>query len=223
MSPPFLYPSPTVPILPTLNGFSVHKKPIWASTVEETVSGREVMYATAAWPLWEFELTYEVLRSQTQNIVIDSHESPFLEFEQIASIFLVCAGQYGRFYYNDVTDNSRTAQPIGTGDGTTTNFTMYRTFGTNPLAITEPVGSVNNDIPVTVFLDGVVLPQPGNWGFVDANQTLVFTSPPGAGVVISATFYFYYLCRFIEDVKDFEQFMHNLWTVKSFKFRSVKD
>jgi hypothetical protein len=33
---------------------------------------------------------------------------------------------------------------------------------------------------------------------------------------------YYYYCRFIEDIQDFEQFMHHMWTLQSCKFRSDK-
>ncbi len=222
MAVPFVYPSPT-PILPTLNGFSVHKKPIWAALPEESVSGREVTYATAAFPLWEFELTYEVLRSETQNIFPDPYYAPNLEFEAIATVFLACRGQYGRFFYDDLTDDSRAGQFLGTGNDVQTVFPMVRTIGFGATTITETVGGVNIGAGVRVYLNGISVPSLGNWSIGSDLQTLVFNIPPNVGVTVTSDFYFYYLCRFLEDMTDFEQFYHNLWLVKALKFRSVKD
>jgi len=40
--------------------------------------------------------------------------------------------------------------------------------------------------------------------------------------VISADFSYGFLCRFLEDTLDFEEFMDNLWSLKSLKFRQVR-
>jgi len=213
----FIYPDPT-PVMPTLNGFSVHKKPIFAATVAEAVSGRAVMGANAAFPLWEFDLTYEVLRSQTQNREPDTYYSPNVEFEAIASLFLACAGSYGRFWYNDPTDNSRTGQVIGTGDGVSATFQIIRSFGTGNTSLVEPVGGLNYLLPYTFYDNGT----PTAITLANNNRTITFASAPTLGHSITGDFSYYFYCRFLEDGADFEQFMHNLWLLRSLKFRSVK-
>ncbi len=40
--------------------------------------------------------------------------------------------------------------------------------------------------------------------------------------MITATFSYAFQCRFDDDEADFEQFMQNLWTLQSLKFRSVR-
>ena len=219
----FTYPNP-VPIYPTTNpnfSYSVHKRPTFATIVQTAVSGREVSSAQQAYPLWEFELTYEGLREQTQNQQIDSYMAPHVELEAIAGLFLIVNGQYGRFYFDDWTDDSRKGQQIGTGDGTTTLFRVVRTFGFGQAAFTEPVGGVNISQPLAVYLNGVVVPS-ANYSITSDNLNVQFNTAPASGAVITMDFFFYYFCRFIEDVQDYEQFMHNLWTIKAIKFRSVK-
>lgn len=44
-----------------------------------------------------------------------------------------------------------------------------------------------------------------------------------SGVPITATFAYSFLCRFTEDALEFEQFMNNLWMLKSCKFQSVRN
>jgi len=219
----FLYPTP-VPVLPTLNGFSVHKKPIWASLAQEAVSGREITTSNTAYPLWEFDLTYEGLRSSTQNRVTYAQFASTLEYEAIATVFLATLGPYGRFYYDDPTDNSRTNQLIGYGDGSRTEFTVFRSFGTGSLQLFEPIGGLNPSVPFQPYVDTAPVAgsdfQIGDDGtFVEFINGFV----PTDGSVITMDFSFYYRCRFLEDVVDFEQFMYNLWTLRSLKFRSVKD
>jgi hypothetical protein len=49
---------------------------------------------------------------------------------------------------------------------------------------------------------------------------IVFTTAPPEGQ-ISATFQFYYACRFIDDELDFEKFMDKLWSLQECGFRSI--
>lgn len=209
-SPPiFIYPT-----LPTLS-FSVHWMPTYATIISTHVSGREVASPQQAYPLHEFTLTYEVLRDQGLNQSIYQPNNPFTELQQIAGLFLACNGQYGWFYFDYFADDSRSDAPVGTGDGVTTNFVVPRAFG--PFGFTEPVGGLKS--VSAVYFNGV--PQSSGSYSINGNQ-LVFTSAPGSGVVITADFMFYYLCRFIDDQSDYEQFFYQLYTLKTCKFRSVK-
>ena len=65
-----------------------------------------------------------------------------------------------------------------------------------------------------VYLNGVA--QPAGWcvssGYAPA---ITFTTAPGAGVAVTADFGVLWLCRFAEDVQDFEEFMAMLWTFKT--------
>jgi hypothetical protein len=127
--------------------------------------------------------------------------------------FLSCQGQYGTFLYTDPTDDSVTAGAIGAGDGVTTAFTFGRFLG----VFFEPVGWVTS--VANVYLNGVN--QPSGWSLTTPNS-LVFTSAPGSGVAITATFAYAFQCRFDDDTLDFEEFMQNLWSAKSVKFKSVR-
>lgn len=215
----------SIPVLPNLYGYSAHKKPTFATIVPRPgTSGREVTRYQQKIPLWEFELTFEVLRDETQNQTLDSYFSGYKQYQEIAQLFLSIGGTFGRFFFDDITDNSRAGQVIGVGDGATTTFRMVRTWGTGALAYTEPVGAVNLSQVIKVYLDGVEYSQPGNWSIGNDLVTLTFLSgAPAPGVVITSDFYFYYKCRFIEDIVDFEQFLHNRWRIASLKFRSVND
>lgn len=213
------YPA-VIPILPTLNGFSVKKKPTFGAIVQEAVTGREIMSARQAFPVWEFELTYEALETSTQNAVPYAQYIDFnTKLEQLQLVFLECTGQYSRFLYDDPTDDSRTAQVIASGDGVSATFQIIRTFGDGSVSITEPVGALNGLRAYQFYVNGV----PTSVTLANFNRTITFASAPANGSLITGDFFFYYLCRFLSDMNDFEQFMSNLWTVKALKFRSVKD
>jgi hypothetical protein len=209
----------TVPVLPTLNGFSVRKKPTFGAAVAQSVSGREITSVKQAFPLWEFELTYEALLTQTENQVIYNQHKDYLQLEEIQTVFLACSGQYSRFYYDDPTDNSRTAQVIATADGVSPTFQIIRTLGGGSSSLSEPVGGLNATKPYQFYVNG----SPTAVTLANFNRTITFASAPTAGALITGDFYFFYLCRFLTDMNDFEQFLTNLWTLRSLKFRSVKD
>ena len=51
---------------------------------------------------------------------------------------------------------------------------------------------------------------------------ITFTTAPALNVVLRWSGWFAFICRFLDDSQDFEQFMQNLWTIKSVKFQSVR-
>jgi uncharacterized protein (TIGR02217 family) len=213
----FAFPIPT-PVFPTLRpGFSFKTKPIFATATLTTVSGVEIRSAQQAFPLWEFEMTYELLADRTQNTVVDPNLALYTELQQISGLFLVCRGQYGRFFFTNPTDNSRTGQVIQTGDGVTTSFRVIRSWAN----FSEPVGAVNVGEAINVYLDDV-LQAPSSWEINSDLTHLVFDSAPSEGAVITMDFFFYYFCRWLEDIQDYEQFFQHLWEYKSCKFRSTK-
>ena len=199
---------PTFPSLPG-QGWSVHKKPTFSTIVASHVSGREVRDPLWQYPLWEFELSYDGLAG-------DATSYPGLGAQSLQSLmglYLQCQGQFGTFLYIDPTDSAASAQSLGAGTGAQTTFPMGRALG----GFFEPVGWVVSIANVT--LNGVN--QPSGWSLVTPN-ILTFATPPGAGVAVAASFSYAFQCRFLEDSEDFEQFMLNLWALRSLKFRSVR-
>jgi hypothetical protein len=199
---------PSFPALPG-QGWAVHKKPTFSTLVASHVSGREVRDSLWQYPIWEFELIFDALAS-------DSASYPGLGAQSLQSLmglFLRCQGQLGTFLYTDPTDNAVVDQGVAIGDGATGTFVMPRTLG----GFIEPVGWVtaltNVKVNGTLRSSGVSLTPP---------NLLAFASAPAAGAVISASFSYAFLCRFREDSADFEQFMQNLWALRSLKFCSVR-
>ena len=203
----------TPPSFPTLagQGWSVHKNPVFSTIVASHVSGREVRNALYQNPLWQFELTFDGLTSSNSGVLAAGLGANSLQ--TLMGLFLQCQGQFGTFLYTDPTDNAVTGQAFAVGDGATTTFTFARTLG----GFVESVGWVTG--VSNVYLNAVA--QPSGWS-LSAPNSLVFTSAPGSGVVVSADFSHAFQCRFDDDTADFEQFMSNLWALKSLKFRSVR-
>jgi uncharacterized protein (TIGR02217 family) len=206
------------PSFPTLSGlgWSVHKKPVFSTIVASHVSGREVRDALYQNPIWQFELTFDGMDSTGSTYPGLGANS----LQVLMGFFLVNQGQYGTFLYTDPTDSAATNGAILNpntngidGDGTTTTFTFARYMG----QFFEPVGWVT--AVSNVYLNGVS--QASGWS-LSAPNSLVFTSAPGSGVAITATFTYAFQCRFDSDDMDFEQFMSALWKADSVKFKSLR-
>ena len=200
------------PSLPSLAGltWSRHKMPKFNTRVATHASGREVRVALMQYPLYEFEAVYSGLTSSATLFAGLGASS----LQSLMGFFLQLQGQYGTFLYTDPDDNTITGQGIGVGDGTTTSFQFGRAIG----GFSEPVGWVTSI--ANVYLNGVAQ-SGGSYSLMTPN-TLVFTSAPGASVVVSSDFSYAFNCRFLDDQMDFDEFMSNLWKLDSMKFRSVK-
>jgi len=201
----------TPPSFPTLAGlgWSVHKKPVFSTIVASHVSGREVRDALYQNPIWQFELTFDGLSSSPTSYSGLGANS----MQTLMGFFLACQGQYGTFLYTDPSDSAAADVTFAVGDGTTSVFTFSRYMG----AFLEPVGWVTG--VSNVYLNGAN--QASGWSLSTPNS-LVFTSAPGSGVSVAATFTYAFECRFDSDDQDFEEIMSNLWKVDSVKFKSVR-
>lgn len=56
---------------------------------------------------------------------------------------------------------------------------------------------------------------------VTVPNSIVFGTAPASGLIISASFQFYFACRFAEDMVDFEKFYDKLWSLQECSFRSI--
>jgi Conserved hypothetical protein 2217 (DUF2460) len=199
------------PTFPTLSGqgWSVHKKPLFSTIVVPHASGREVRDALYRNPIWQFELQFDGLASDSASYAGLGAQS----LQGLMGLYLQCAGPCSTFLYSDPTDHVVTSQIFATGDGATTSFPFARTLG----GFLEPVGWVTSISQVTI--GGVA--QTARWSLSTPNA-LIFATPPATGATIGASFAYAFQCRFEDDSADFKQFMQNLWRVESLKFRSVR-
>jgi hypothetical protein len=101
------------------------------------------------------------------------------------------------------------------GDGSQTVFPLVASIGsyTGPVYGTSGVSAVYvNDVA-----------KPSGWSVSNGYlPSITFTSPPVAGFAISADFRVLWLCRFADDVQDFEEFMTMLWTLQTVRLVTVR-
>ncbi len=139
----------TPPSFPNLagQGWSVHKRPSFSTSVASHVSGREVRRANYAYTLYEFELSFEGLDSGGGFPAIGSQS-----LQALMGCYLAAQGQFGTFLYSDPTDNAAAGQGLGAGDGATTQFAILRSLG----GYAEPVSWVV-DVSA-IYFNGVSVP-----------------------------------------------------------------
>ena len=203
---------PIFPDLPGL-GWSIIKTPSFSTRVQKSVSGRELRIADQLNPIWEWTLTFEILRDRW-----DARSEPGLgtlynELRTLAGFFLARRGSFEPFLFKDPSDNYINEQYIGTGDGFNANFQLYRTFGQYFEPITAPYLLIVRDQAVTV--------PPEQYSVNFANGILTFGTPPIAGHIISIDMNYFFRVRFSDDSSEYENFLYQLWSAKEIKFRSV--
>lgn len=210
----------TTTVLPAIPGltYPLRRTPLLQNRRPTSVSGMETRIADWSIPRYTWELTYSALR---QGVLIGT----WAEYAQLQGFFEQMLGSFYSFLYQDADDNAVVGQTILTGDGVTTTFQLVRTFG----GATMPVLAPNLGVTPVVKLNGVT--QPGGnysitlWNTVNAAGPgkLIFVSPPGNGVVITADFSYYFPVRFDDDTLTFEKFLSNVYELKKMTFTSLKN
>jgi uncharacterized protein (TIGR02217 family) len=191
------------------------KAPEFATRVQRSVSGREVRALDMPFPIWHWTLIYNFLRDKNDthggNALGTGHD----ELRTLMGFFLRQQGSLSPFIYSDPTDSAVIGQVLGSGDGISTIYPVVRTFG----GFNEPVTPDQTTV-ISVYVSGVLSPNGSGWTLGNDN-TITFTSPPGAGTVITADFGYYFVVRFEADTYEFENFMYQLWALRQVKFQSV--
>lgn len=195
-----------LPVLPYLPGQTpvVTKAPLWSTTVKRASSGRERRNAQWNYPLWQFELQYEVIR----------HKPTADELFTMWEFFNVLQGMFAPFLVVDPTDcQILSTAPVnfGTGDGSTRTFQLTRKIN----SFVEPVYDVYS---ATVLDNGSAS---GSYT-IAPNGLLTFTTAPTSGHALTWYGYLYFGCRFLQDDLSFEQVVQLLWAGKSLKFSSLR-
>jgi uncharacterized protein (TIGR02217 family) len=187
--------------------YSVFKVPTWATRTQRAVSGRELTITDYVNPIWNFRLTFEVLRDRSVNGFTS-------EIRKLIDFFLQMRGAYDTFLFVDPTDFSVTDESIGTGDGVETEFQLVRRFYAS--------GFVEDIIAPTAIVNVKIAGTPTVAYTLDsATGIITFTSAPANAAAITASFTYYFRCRFMMDAAEFENFMSLRWRLAELRFKSV--
>ncbi|HEX3429550.1 MAG TPA: DUF2460 domain-containing protein [Rhizomicrobium sp.] len=206
--------------------YSKVRRPKHNVSVQTHQSGGEVRMSYWSEPLWEWDLTYDLLRHGVRN------GRAWDELLQIEGLFLASTGNLSGFQFHDDDDHRVTRTLVGSSDGTTTTFTLKRYRGSwagGPLGL-EAIGVLDFSEPFNLYLNtlpGAIDPNDPVYGYTldttkPKNQQLVFNSapPPGHTFVCDMSYFFY--VRFQTDSLDLEKFMHQLWSLKKVTLCSLR-
>lgn len=188
---------------PSLRGYTYPntRAPMWSSLTQDAISGRVGDFQQYVVPKWAYQLQYSVLRS----------DATILDFQTLVGFYNNVKANGNIFTYTDPYDNTSAVQPIGTGDGATTDFQLIRSFGGFVEPVFVPTGTTHvqlNGSPTLLFTL-----QPG--GIVRLN------SPPAGGVAITWNGTFDWLCRFTQDTYSFSNFSFNFWELQKIEFETL--
>jgi hypothetical protein len=222
MSPLPVYPGPEL-----VRGLAYSQK--WTPTffnapTATTASGADIDLGLAQSPLHDFELTYDLLRDGVK--WGHSGARATLEFRTMMGFHLQLAGTLGRFLYRNVDDRQVFQNPIGVGDGSTSVFTLTRSFGANGYFGTEPVGQVDTGAPFNVYLGGSATPlDPALYTLSTAApvaNTVTFAIAPTFGQQIAVDMAYFYYCKLSANSNTFEKFMDRLWMLSKVTLHSCR-
>jgi uncharacterized protein (TIGR02217 family) len=202
-------------VYPTVRGLTwpVIRTPEFSNLYQRAASGKEIRLALYQYPLRHWELSYGYLKDNPNDLSPGASDT---DLAIIQSFYEGQQGGFSSFLFDDPTDDLVQGQLIGTGDGTTTQFQLSRTKG----SITIPIQNPFTLPPPVIYLNGVVQSTPSQYS-IGTTGIVTFVTAPGAGVLVTADFNYYWQVRFEEDKWDFEQFMFQLYRLKSVKFVQV--
>ncbi len=212
-------------VYPTVRGLTFQGKrtPEFQSLVQQGSSGREVRLAYYTDPLWHWELNYNYLKDNPNDLISGYTDTDLVTLQ---GFFLQAQGRLQPFLFDDVTPgfapgtgpwDSVYGQAIASGDGTTDIFQLIRTTG----GFVESIQSPYTAPPPTVYLNGVVQSYGSQYAVDDVGH-IVFVTPPALGVNITADFSYYWAVRFDDDMLEFDTMMYLLWELKQIKLVQIR-
>lgn len=212
-------------VYPTVRGltFPVKRTPTFDTFVQAASNKTEVRLAYYRNPLWRWELTYNYLKDNPNDLISGAVDTDLV---QLQGFYLQMGGKLGTFLYDDVQPgtlpgagpwDSVSGQPIGTGDGATTIFQLIRTTG----GFTEFIQAPYTNPQPTVYRNGVAAVYGTDFSVNNIGQ-ITFASAPASGVAITADFSYYWPVRFDDDSLDFDEFMFQLWELNTVKLVQVR-
>lgn len=199
------------------------KSPKFSTIVQTPPSGRGQVRATLQTsPVWEFELDWNYLK---ENGVTTAND-----FQYLQDFYCTMRGGFGAFLFDpslynlerlsvvqDITQPSNGFS--GQGDGSTKTFQLYRS-STAPGVATFVEAIQNITLMGGIYINGT-LASPGSYTQTNFPAQVTFTTAPASGAAISWAGNYNYLVHFADEKIDPQQFMFELWELKSLRLESV--
>lgn len=213
-------------------GWNFAKRAKFSTISQEPQSMRHPASATLQKStIFELELSFNGLSNNP-----GSYSSYSDDAQYIQEFYEACRGGYGWFAFDPSQYSLATMNAIqtvtslsngysATGDGLTRAFQLWRStsaLGAGNVTQLEMIQNVT--LLVGVYGNGILVPNSGSSAYTLSNfpATITFTSTaPSLGTVISWAGNYSYLCKFSEDVLDMNEFLYQLWELKSLKLDTI--
>lgn len=174
--------------------------------------------------IWEFELSWNYLK---QNGVTTSNDLQYL-----TEFYEAMRGGYGWFTFDPSQYNFENLTVtydytqlkngfFGLGDGTTTTFQLWRStsaLGGGNVTLCEMIQNVT--AMYGVYVNGTEVAS-NTYTLGNFPATITFNTAPAQAATLAWSGTYNYLCRFLEDTIQFDEFMYQLWQLKSLQLESV--
>jgi hypothetical protein len=211
----------SAPIFPSFQApywnfkWPIKKTPKFNTTVQTPVSGRgQLRIANATFPIWQFSYNISYLKDYGTNPTA---------YQTLIGFYSLVQGAAGDWLFLDPYDNTiptSAPQQIGTGDGITKAFSIYRMFGTY-----SGIDLIQNFVsPPVIYVGGTASGNivSSSAYTIDQYGTLTFTTAPAISSNIYWSGQFYFRCHFINDSwDDLEQTLYQIWEIAELRFESV--
>lgn len=212
-------------VLPKGLGWHFAQRSKFATIVQRPQSMRHPAVATLQQSVvYELEVTFNYLKNKGVTFADDaSYLQSFYEANRGGyGWFTLDPSQFNLLPMSVTQDFTQTRSGFsGQGDGTTTTFPLWRAtsvLGGGNVTLVEMIQNVTG--LYGVYLNGV-LQSSGNYTLNNFPASLTFLSAPGSGVNVAWAGTYSYLCKFDEDLLDMNEFMYQLWELKSLKLETV--
>lgn len=200
-------------VFPTLIGRrpNISRTAVYATGVQEAVSGVEYRANWRSRPRTRWGLEYEVLRSDLTNA----------EWQKLVGFFERHAGAYDSFLFTDPEDSTLTTQHnFGLGDGSTVDFQLQRSLlpsslWSSPIKFWpdfgdgfEPVTALNG--APAIYKAGVLQTVSTDYA-IGPTGVVTFVVAPGSAVAVTWTGSYYWRTRFATDALETQRIVQGLW------------
>lgn len=187
----------------------IKQTPQFNTIKQMPASGRgDIRIPTREFPLWIFEWDISYIKGDATGTNTS--------WQQLVNFYMAVQGGAADWLFLHPFDNGVTAQAFATGDSTTTQFSIIRTF-----VVGGAYDLIQNFVNPPSIYDNGTLVNPANYS-IDEYGTITFTSAPATGHTLTWTGQFYYRCCFEDDQwDDLEEQLYQIWQMRQLKFRSV--
>lgn len=202
--------------------FDYVRRYLWNTGYQQALSGKVSTVAFRAFPLVQFEYSFEFLRDGESEFTTGAPD-----ITAIVGLFNAVHGRWDTFLHTDpdfnTIDPGAQATKFGTfgyGTGSQLAFQLTATYQ-NSGGPGQPELIQNlNGTPI-LYANGTAIPSSeysiGSTGIVTFGSGYA----PASGVTLTWSGSWYYRCRFDEDKYDWKKMMYGLWSAEKLSFTSV--